>query len=192
MKEQRLQVGIDFSMEKADFCLLHPDGQPLVMHRSFSNTSSGYAKAQRFLRESMQNHAFEGVDISGEATNYYWFPFFRMLARDPELTDEMTNLYLLNPRWVKWFKKSLPQDNKTDADDPYYIAERTRQNHPPYTWELQEDWLTLRFYTRLRYRLAQLLGNEKNYFQTFLFLRASAYKTSQSFSDVLGLPVVTF
>lgn len=126
MKEQRLQVGIDFSMKKADLCLLHPDGQPVEIHRSFSNTSSGYSKAQRFLLETMQEHSFEGIDISGEATNYYWFPFFRMLAQDPELANLDVDLYLLNPRWVHWFKKSFSQDNKTDADDPYYIAERTR------------------------------------------------------------------
>jgi len=186
MKKNRLQVGIDFSMKKADFCLLHPDGEPLEQHRSFSNTTSGYSKARRFLLETIQEHDFDGVDISGEATNYYWFPFFRMLTQDHELTDEILDLYLLNPRWVKWFKKSLPQDNKTDADDPYYIAERTRQKHPSYTWELREEWLTLRFYTRLRFRLANLLGNEKNYFLTFLFLRSSAYKSSKCFSDVFG------
>jgi len=186
MKKNRLQVGIDFSMKKADFCLLHPDGEPLERHRSFSNTVSGYSKARRFLLEAIQEHSYEGIDISGEATNYYWFPFFRMLAQDHELTDEILDIYLLNPRWVKWFKKSLPQDNKTDADDPYYIAERTRQKHPSYTWELQEEWMVLRFYTRLRFRLANLLGSEKNYFQTFLFLRSSAYKSSKCFSDVFG------
>jgi len=46
--------------------------------------------------------------------------------------------------------------------------------------------MVLRFYTRLRFRLANLLGSEKNYFQTFLFLRSSAYKSSKCFSDVFG------
>ncbi len=34
---------------------------------------------------------------------------------------------MLNPRWVHWFKRSLSPDDKTDAKDPFYIAER-REN----------------------------------------------------------------
>jgi hypothetical protein len=61
------------------------------------------------------------VDVSGEATGYLWLPFFLQLAADPELEPHDLNLYLLNPRWVKWFKKCFAQDDKTDEKDSLYI-----------------------------------------------------------------------
>ena len=42
MSLNRLQVGIDFSQKRADFCLLFPDGQPLVAHQAFPNSLPGY------------------------------------------------------------------------------------------------------------------------------------------------------
>jgi transposase len=187
MNLNRLQVGIDFSHQRADFCLLFPDGQPLVSHQAFANSRLGYQKARQILLDSLQGYAFEGLDVSGEATSYYWFPFFWQMAHDAELAAHDLNLFLLNPRWVHWFKKSLPPDDKTDSTDPFYIAERTRTRRPKATWDPQDDWLPVRFYTRLRFHLAQALTREKNYYLVHLFLLHSAYHRGQPFSDPLGV-----
>jgi len=64
----RLQVGIDFSQKKADFCLLFPDGQLLESHVSFANSCSGYSSAKQLLLDALNTYAFDGVDVSGEAT----------------------------------------------------------------------------------------------------------------------------
>ncbi len=53
MNLNRLQVGIDFSQKRADFCLLFPDGQPLVAHQAFSNSLPGYQKARQLLLDSL-------------------------------------------------------------------------------------------------------------------------------------------
>ena len=181
----RLQVGIDFGHKRADLCLLFPDGQPLESHRSFANSLPGYSFAKQLLLEAIDTHSFDGIDVSGEATGFFWFPFFLQLANDPDLQAHDLNLFLLNPRWVKWFKKSFAEDDKCDQRDPFYIAERTRSRRPAATWT-PDDTLPLRFYTRFRFHLVQNLAREKCYFSAFLFLRASSYYRLKPFSDVFG------
>ena len=187
MSPNRLQVGIDFSQKRADFCLLFPDGQPLELHRSFANSLSGYSQAQTFLLEALHTYPFDGVDVTGEATSYYWLPFFWQFARDGEFACQDLRLFLLNPRWVHWFKRCFARDDKSDRKDSFYIAERTRTRPPTYTWGPQQDWLPLRFYTRLRFHLSQMLVREKNFFLAYLFLRCSAYRIVRPFTNIFGL-----
>jgi len=175
----RLQVGIDFSQKRADLCCLFPDGRLVEAHRPFANSWPGYEQSRDFLLELLERHQFDGLDISGEATGYYWLPFFQQLASDPDL-------FLLNPRWVKWFKRCFAQDDKSDQKDPFYIAERTRTRRPEHPWQAL-DTLSLRFYTRYRFHLALNLTREKNYFSALLFLKASSYARRKPFADVFGV-----
>ena len=183
---QRLQVGIDFSHKKADVCLMSPQGDLLEPHLSFRNSRTGFEQLKSVLLEIRAAYAFDGIDISGEATGYYWLPLFLQLADDPDLAEAALDLFLLNPRWLKWFKKSFSPDDKTDRKDPFYIAERTRTRRPPFSWQPQET-LSLRFYTRYRFHLAQDLTREKNYFTTLLFLKLSAYRQVKPFSNTFGV-----
>jgi hypothetical protein len=183
----RLQAGIDFSLQRADLCLLFPDGRPLELHRAVANSPLGYQSAKQLLLEAVETYAFDGLDISGEATGYFWFPFFLQLAADPELEPLDLNLYLLNPRWVHWFKKCFSEDDKCDQKDPFYIAERTRTRRPQVTWSPQLETLPLRFYTRARFHLVQNLAREKCFFSAFLFLKASAYGRLKPFSNLFGV-----
>jgi hypothetical protein len=187
MHPNRLQVGIDFSQKRADFCLLFPDGQPLVSHQAFPNSLPGYQKARQWLLDSLRAQSFEGLDVSGEATSYYWLPYFWQMAHDSELSDCDLSLFLLNPRQVFWFKKSLPPDDKNDDVDPFYIAERTRTRRPKSSWDPQDDWMPLRFYTRLRFHLAQSLTREKNYYLIYLFLMHNTYQRIKPFSNPFGV-----
>jgi hypothetical protein len=182
----RLQVGIDFSQKKADFCLLFPDGQPLEPHVSFANSCSGYSSAKQLLLDTLDTYAFDGIDVSGEATGFLWLPFFLQLAADPDLTLRDIDLFLLNPRWIKWFKKCFAEDHKCDEKDAFYIAERTRTRRPGIAWS-PPNCLPLRFYTRLRFHVVQNLAREKCYFSAFLFLKASSYRCIKPFSDVFGV-----
>src|SRR3970040_2325638 len=106
----------------------------------------------------------------------------------PDLAAQEVQLFLLNPRWVRGFKKCFAPDDKTDAKDPFYIAERTRTRRPPVPWQPQTEWWPLRFYTRLRFHLAQALTREKNFAHVYLFLRCSAYHRTRPFSDTFGAP----
>lgn len=187
MMTNRLQVGIDFSHKKADVCLMFPQGKILEPHLSFQNSLSGFEQLKSLLLEARDAYAFDGIDISGEATAYYWLPLFLQLSDDPDLSEADLDLFLLNPRWLKWFKKSFSPDNKSDHKDPFYITERTRTRRPDFCWQPQLETLPLRFYTRYRFHLAQDLTREKNYFTALLFLKLSAYRQTKPFSDTFGV-----
>jgi transposase len=182
----RLQVGIDFSQKGADLCLLFPHGELLEAHLPFANSLPGYEQTKALLLEAMARFEFDGLNISGEATGYYWFPFFQQLANDPDLNQHNLELFLLNPRWVKWFKKSFAQDDKSDQKDPFYIAERTRTRRPLVAWQPLTT-MPLRFYSRYRFHLGQDLSREKNYFLALLFLKASAFTRIEPFSNTFGV-----
>jgi hypothetical protein len=186
MRENRLQVGIDFSKKRADVGVYDPEGDPLERHAAIDNTRVGYEEFKELVITLMESHEAEGLNVSGEATSYYWMPFFLQLAKDEELAKMGLHLYLLNPRWVKWYKKSFPPDHKTDDRDTFYIMDRTRTHTPSYEWEASAEWLPLRFYTRYRFHLVQCLTREKNYFQAYLFLINSAYTRHKPFNNIFG------
>ena len=187
MSSNRLQVGIDFGQKGVHFCLLFPDGRPLETHRAFDNSRLGFADAKQLLLDAIIQQGFDGVDISGEATSYYWLPLFLQLDADPDLATHDLNLFLLNPRWVRWFKKCFAPDDKSDVRDPFYIAERTRTHRPHNVWTPHLETLPLRFYTRWRFHLIQDLVREKSYAATLLFLKASAYGRLKPFADLFGV-----
>lgn len=184
--DPRLQVGIDFGKNKVDLALLTPSGEVLEMHRAFANSVSGYDQARAMLLEVLQEQAYVGVDIAGEATSYYWLPYFVQLSQDPHLAPFHPRLLLLNAGWVRWFKKSLPSDHKSDYRDPYYIGERLRSLPRKTWWNFDDHWLALRFLTRLRFHLTHSLVREKNHYQLFLFLAYSAYTQAKPFSNPFG------
>jgi hypothetical protein len=186
MSEHPLQVGIDFSQKRADICLLDPDGQVINRHQGFANSYSGYQKARACLLDCLSNASYDGVEISAEATNNYWLPFYLQLWDDAQLQHHGVQLYLENPKQVHWFKRSYAEDNKTDRDDPYYIAERNRTRRRKFAWRPQKEWMALRFLTRLRFHLGKAITREKNYYLAHLFLQHSAYTFVQPFSNTFG------
>ena len=97
MTTHRLQVGIDFSQKKADFCLLSPEGRSLEQHRSFDSSLPGYSLAKALMIDALETYQFDGMDVSGEATGFLWLPFFNQVAADPDLEAYDLNLFLLNP-----------------------------------------------------------------------------------------------
>ena len=186
MEKSALHIGIDFGRKRADVGLFGPQGQKIVDHRAFSNSRTGYEQFKELVLETMQAYGFEQINISGEATSYYWLPFFLQLAEDETLKALGLHQYLLNPRWVKWFKKCFAPDHKTDERDPFYIAERTRVQPPSYEWQVNQPWLRLRFYTRLRFHLVHDLCRAKNFYQAYLFVLNNAYTQHHPFSNIFG------
>ena len=101
MKEKRLQVGIDFSTKRADVGLYSPEDKIIERHRAFANSRSGYEQFKELVLETMEAYTFEGLNVSGEATSYYWKPFFLAIAEDEELNKYGVHQHLLNSRWIK-------------------------------------------------------------------------------------------
>lgn len=186
MENNALHIGIDFNRKRADVGLFGPQGQKIVDHRGFSNSRSGYEQFRQLVLDNVAAYGFEEILVSGEATSTYWMPFFMQLASDPILQEHNLHPYLLNPRWVKWFKKCFAPDHKTDQSDPYYIAERTRTKRPDYEWQMDVSWLRLRFYTRTRFHLVHDLCRAKNFYQAYLFVLNNAYTQHRPFTDMFN------
>ena len=116
----------------------------------------------------MKARGFDGIDVAGEATSLYWLPFYIQLSEDPDLASVTLRQYLLNARWVRKYKESRPPNHKDDQTDPEVIAAYIQANHPEVNWTYDPKWLALRFYTRLRFHLAQSLAREKNLLDLYL------------------------
>jgi transposase len=186
-RSQRMVVGIDIGRNKADLCVLHPDGQPLEMHQAFANSPGGYEKIKQLLLTSLASQGLTGMDIAVEATSYYWLPLYIQLSQDPELAAYQPRQSVLNAGWVKWYKKSFSPSNKSDQSDPYFIAERQRTLRDPLWWHYDPHWFKLRLLTRFRCHLSRSLAREKNHYQLFLFLAYSNYAHAKPFSDTFGV-----
>lgn len=186
MENNALHIGIDFSRKRADVGLFNPQGQKIVDHRAFANSRSGYEQFQQLVLDNVAAYGFEEILVSGEATSTYWMPFFMQLASDEMLQAHNLHQYLLNPRWVKWFKKCFAPDHKTDQNDPFYIAERTRTKRPDYEWQMDPGWLRLRFFTRTRFHLVHDLCRAKNFYQAYLFVFNNAYTQYKPFNDIFN------
>lgn len=186
MGNQALNVGIDFSRRRADFGIFGPEGEIIDDHVAVSNSRTGYEQFKARLLEVIQAYELDEIKVTGEATSTYWMPFFMQLVKDQKLNEHGIQTYLLNPKWVSWYKKTFPPDHKTDARDCFYIAERTRTMPHLHEWQMDESWLGLRFLTRLRYHLVQDLTREKNYYQAYLFVLNSAYTQHKPFQQLFG------
>jgi transposase len=186
MDKRALHIGIDFSLKRADVGLFGPQGQKIVDHRAFPNSRSGYEQFKELVLENIAAYQFDEMHVSGEATSTYWMPFFMQLCQDEQLQAYNLHQYLLNPRWVKWFKKCFAPDHKTDKGDCFYIAERTRTQRPAYEWQMEKEWLQLRFYTRLRFHLVHDLSRAKNFYQAYLFVLNNAYTQHKPFSNIFS------
>lgn len=186
MSHNRLQVGVDVSKKRLDFALMRPTGELIERHQPFPNSLPGFERAKALLVKVMAEQGLDGIDLAAESTSYYWLPYFIQFSQDTELSGYEADLYLLNARWVHWFKKALSPDNKDDRTDPSLIAERLRTRKPATTWQYDPKWLKLRFLTRFYMHLNRSLTREKNLFQLYLFLAYNTYTTYRPFNDALG------
>jgi len=184
--QKRLVLGIDFAKNQASLGLLRGDGQILDQDRSVANSLSGFQQAKQLLLETLHDQQLERLDLAGEATSYYWLPMFAQLAQDPELAAYQPALFLLNARWVKWFKLGKSPNHKDDQVDPLEIADYVLVHRPRTAWRFEPHWLALRFYTRLRFHLVKSLTREKNLLDVYLFLLHATYSRRRPFSKSLA------
>ena len=87
---------------------------------------------------------------------------------------------------VKSFKEIDSPTDKTDPIDAKSIADRLRFRIPKHPFNATMDYIPLQRLTRFRTHLAKQIADEKNYFLSHLFLKFSAYKQVNPFSDNFG------
>ncbi len=184
-----LLVGVDVHRKQNVFSLMDASGNEIGSRFGSENNRPGTAQTIEQLKGHMESGEYDGLQIGAEATGYYWLHFFQMLQSDEFLNQWPLDLYSFNPRVIAHYKKTFIDMDKTDGNDAYVIADRLRLGRElPVPFNLDEQYLALRFLTRYRYHLVHNLASEKSYFLAILYLKASEYtrKETQPFSDVFG------
>ena len=164
------------------------DDQGKQIGRSFSvsNDLDGASKIGEMIRTTAEANQAREVRIGLESTSVYGWHLRDFLFDLDSLRKHSPLVYEINPSMVATFKKSYSHKPKTDSLDAYAIAQRVRFGElRPYS-RTQMTTAPLQQLTRLRLHLVQTLTTEQTRALNLLFLKFSAYKQANPFSDLFG------
>ena len=170
-----LYVGVDIHRKDNHFHCLDPTGQTIATFKQ-RNNRVGTERAIAQLTALLQQAAFDELRLAAEATNWYWLPFFQLLASDPTLSQFSLNLYAFNPRVTDKYSATFLDLDKDDPQDALLLADRLRLGRElPHPFTFDADALALRTLTRWRRRLTHELAMTKLYCLNWIYLKASEY-----------------
>jgi transposase len=170
-----LFVGVDVHRKDNHFHCLDPTGQTLATFKQ-RNNRVGTERAIAQLTALLQQGCCDELRLAAEATNWYWLPFFQLLASDPTLNQFSLKLYAFNPRVTAKYRDTFLDLDKDDPEDALLLADRLRLGRElPHPFIFDADALALRTLTRLRHRLTHELTMAKLYCLNAIYLKASEY-----------------
>jgi transposase len=173
-----LYVGVDVHRKDNHFHCLDPTGQTIASEKQ-RNNRRGTERAIVQLTALLQQGQFDELRLAAEATNWYWLPFFQLLASDPTLNQSSVKLYAFNPRVTAKYRETFLDLDKDDPEDALLLAERLRLGRElPHPFSFDADALALRTLTRFRQRLTHELTMAKLYCLNWVYLKASEYTLS--------------
>jgi transposase len=184
---KRLYVGIDIALNDYQAVYIDIDSNIYSKKKNiYSNNNSGTEKLVDDIVNVAQKNNFNNIIIGFEATGNYGFhlPFF--FDNSQKLKEINLQIFQINPKIIKNFRKVFTEIPKTDAKDAYLIAERLKIGKlPPYT-NFDPQYYSLRTLTRTRFHMIMKLASEKSRFISNLFLKASAFVQDSPFSSTFG------
>ncbi|MGI6648643.1 MAG: IS110 family transposase [Bacillota bacterium] len=186
MSWDTLFVGIDVSKSSNVACFVISDEHIPLPKFVFENSQGGAERLVNKILEVMAEVKVIKLRIGMEATAFFHYHLLNFLVQSTVLQPYKPQVYAINPRIIKNFKKSYPLRGKNDTYDALMIAERLRLGRglpPPY--EVDDMYQPLQRLTRYRFHLIGSLIREKNYFLNMLFLKFSTYHNSD-FSNPFG------
>ena len=172
-----LCAGIDVSTTNNVVCLIDAEGKIVDKIRSFPQNQSGALALEKWLEGIATQSAVTGMRIATEATSFYDLPILDYLAESVALSKFKPELYRLNAKYIKRFRQSMGEREKTDWEDARVIAVRLMSGSLPHPYLSNQTSLPLQRLTRYRVHLVNSIAREKQYMLTHLFLKYSTYKT---------------
>jgi len=170
-----LYVGVDVHRKDNHFHCLDPTGQTVATFRQ-RNNRPGTEQAIAQLTALLEHGPFQGLRLAAEATNWYWLPFFQLLASTSALKEWSVELYAFNPRVSAKYRDTFLDLDKDDPEDALLLADRLRIGRElPHPFSFDADALALRTLTRTRHRLTHDLTMTKLYCLNDIYLKASEY-----------------
>jgi hypothetical protein len=185
-RDHEYVLACDLSLDSLDTAILTPNGD-WTPHQAYTNNWTGFQALKQDLLIYLSHLDQARLTVTGESTGILWWHAFYHIATDPDFAPYEPALALLNPLHVKHFRKALPEDQKTDTDDPrligaYYHAAGVKN----YT-TFDPRYLPLRQLSRAYCRLIHTLAAEKAFALTLIYLIASEYCRIKPFSDTFGV-----
>lgn len=182
-----LFVGVDIALRENKARFVDDRERTFPLKLRFLNDARGAVDLVDKTVHWATEHHLDRVRFGLEATSFYAWHLALYLSQAQELAPFDPKVYLFNPRVVRGFKKAYPDLPKTDWADAWAIAERLRFGRLPVPFDPDERYMPLQRLTRHRYHLARDLTRHKNYFLSYLFLRASRTAQESPFSDPTGV-----
>jgi len=176
----------DFSLDSLDVVIITPNGD-CTPHRTYTNNWPGFQKLKKDLLSYLSNLDHARLTAVGESTGIFWWHVFYQIATDPDFAPFEPAIALLNPLHVKHFRKALPEDHKTDTDDPRLIGTFYRAMGVKDYYTFNPRYLPLRQLSRAYCRLIHTLAAEKAFALTLIYLSASEYNRLKPFSNTFGV-----
>ena len=166
-------VGLDVSQDQVVESALSPEGQRLGRITRFPNTLPGAQQVEAWIVTQAQTNGAATLRIGTEATSFFDLHLANYLVQAPELQPYFPEVYRLNARQLHQFKKSYPEQSKTDIQNAFVIADFLRFGRLPAPYRGEPPYAPLRRLTRYRHHLVRTLVREQQYFMAHLFLKCS-------------------
>jgi transposase len=181
-----LSVGIDIGSTENVAHFMDQHGNKVSKQLTFPNNLPGAKSLEAVIIEAAKNINAKKVKIGMEATSVYNFHLANYLSENENLEKLNTDVFVINPKLIKNFKKAYTEQSKTDPVCAFSIADFVRFGRLPKPYALSIKYQPLQRLTRFRLHLIETLTKEKQFLLNQLFLKLSAYKQVGTFSNDFG------
>ena len=183
-----LSVGIDVSSKSNSVCALNFRGEIVFTCKAPNNLPGAEYIAREIINHFTED--FESVTIALESTSYYNLHLASFLSSHESLLPLNPMVYNINAKNVSNYKQSYTDQDKTDPDDAFAIADYTRIGRIHTNPWKGTQFLALQRLTRHRLHLVETLSREKNYALTNIYLKFNQLnilpKDDRPFSNIFG------
>lgn len=182
-----ISVGIDIgSTENVATILDHHGNHVGRKSISFPNNLPGAKTVLKHIIEAAEAIDTKDIKIGMEATSVYNFHLANFFVDNQDLQTKKVEVFVINPKLIKNFKKAYSEQSKTDPICAFAIADFVRFGRLPAPYANTFKYQPLQRLTRFRLHLIETLTKEKQFFLNHLFLKFSAYKQVDTFSNDFG------
>jgi len=186
-----LFVGIDIGSRVNVVSALNFQQDYLIKMVPVQNAQGGAETIESMIAGVLGEHPeFHYVIIGLESTGFYGVHIANYLSTCEKLAAFNTNVYCLNPKEVKNYKKSFNSLDKNDGIDSFVIADFARVGRISIKPWRGAQYLALQRLTRHRLHITECIAREKTYMLNNIFLKFSEFalleKEHHPFSDKYG------
>lgn len=182
-----LFVGIDVSTKHNQVCAVNFD-QHVFFNVPFENTPDGSSCLLSAILDTVKNNAFDDIVCVAESTSVYDYHICAYLLDRISTIGIQAQVYSVNAKIIRNYKKSYNETEKTDPSDAFICADFARAGRCKKLTPFKANQnIALQRLTRERVHLSQQLVREKNYTLNNVYLKVSGLATAtgndKPFSD---------